>query len=177
MTKTITACVKCGVSERYSNGACKACARAKNALRRSANPKRENARSNAWKAANPEMAKASYAAWVAVNHEKKKAKDAKWRAANPEANRINCQNRRARKREGGGTLSKDLATKLFNLQKGMCPCCKQPLGNDYHLDHKMPLALGGPNSDGNMQLLRGICNKKKGTLHPVDFMRSKGFLL
>jgi hypothetical protein len=41
----------------------------------------------------------------------------------------------------------------------------------------MPLALGGSNTDDNMQLLRAICNYHKYTKHPIDFMQSKGFLL
>ena len=35
------------------------------------------------------------------------------------------------------------AAKLFRLQRGKCPCCSKPLGNNYHLDHIMPIALGG----------------------------------
>ena len=86
-------------------------------------------------------------------------------------------NRRARVRETGGKLSSDLADKLFKLQKGKCPCCAQPLGDDYHLDHKMPIALGGSNTDGNMQLLRAVCNLQKAKKHPIDFMQIRGFLL
>ena len=74
-------------------------------------------------------------------------------------------------------LSVGLSAKLFKLQKGKCPCCKQPLGDDYHLDHKMPLALGGTNTDENMQLLRSICNLQKHAKHPVDFMQERGYLL
>lgn len=167
-------------------------AKARSAAWREANPGAAKARVAAWHAANPDRAKANKAAWSVANSEKKKALDAAWyaankdmakakmaawREANPEAQRINSQNRRARKRKAGGTLSKDLATKLFKLQKGKCPCCRQPLGDDYHLDHKMPLALGGSNTDDNAQLLRKVCNLQKNAAHPVDFMQSRGFLL
>ena len=63
------------------------------------------------------------------------------------------------------------------LQKGLCPCCRKPLGNDYHMDHIIPLALGGSNGDNNIQLLRSECNLEKQAKHPVDFMQSRGFLL
>jgi hypothetical protein len=119
---------------------------AKKAVYRASNLDKHNARSVAWNAANPK---------------KKKASVAKWSAANPETMRIKYQNRRAKKREVGGTLSKGLANKLFKLQKGKCPCCGLPLGDNYHLDHKMPLALGGPNVDSNIQLLRQHCNNQK----------------
>lgn len=98
--------------------------------------------------------------------------------ANPELHRIQIQNRRAKQRASGGKLSKGLADRLFSLQRGKCACgCKQPLGTDYHLDHIMPLALGGSNTDGNIQLLRSKCNHQKSSKHPVDFMRQRGFLL
>lgn len=73
--------------------------------------------------------------------------------------------------------SKGLAERLFRLQRGKCACCKKPLGSDYHLDHIMPLALGGVNEDSNIQLLRAKCNMQKHTVHPVEFMQQRGFLL
>jgi 5-methylcytosine-specific restriction endonuclease McrA len=100
-----------------------------------------------------------------------------WAKANPEVNRIKAQNRRALKRVNGGKLSKGLAEKLFKLQKGKCPCCHQPLGENYHLDHIVPLALGGSNTDDNIQLLRSSCNNQKSAKHPIDFMQQRGFLL
>lgn len=100
-----------------------------------------------------------------------------WAAANPDKRKANRNNRRARKKLVNGSLSKDLVSKLYRLQKGKCPCCAQPLGDDYHLDHKMPLALGGLNVDTNMQLLRAKCNLQKAAKHPIEFMQSRGFLL
>jgi len=151
--------------------------KANNASWAAANPEKVKAQTAAWRAANKDKAKASSAAWRSVNLEKVKARTAAWAAANPEARRIHDHNRRARKKASGGTLSKGLAEKLFKMQKGKCPCCNQPLGDDCHLDHKMPLALGGSNTDDNMQLLRKSCNLQKSSIHPVDFMQSRGFLL
>lgn len=86
-------------------------------------------------------------------------------------------NRRARKRSSGGVISPGLARKLFKLQSGKCACCGLSLGGDYHMDHIMPIAMGGPNEDRNIQLLRAACNIQKTAKHPVDFMQSRGFLL
>jgi len=116
-------------------------------------------------------------AWAKLNPEKNRKNAAAWRAANPELRIIWEHNRRARKRASGGELSAGLSEKLFRLQKGKCSCCRLPLGSDYHLDHIMPLALGGSNTDGNMQLLRAECNLKKNAKHPIDYMQSRGFLL
>lgn len=144
---------------------------------RAANPDYSRAYAAEYRKANPEKVKAASRAWRAENPDKVKAALARWKADNPDANRIMVHNRRARRAENGGKLSKDIAAKLYALQKGRCPCCKQPLGDDYHLDHKMPLALGGTNTDDNMQLLRSGCNQQKHAKHPVDFMQSRGFLL
>lgn len=100
----------------------------------------------------------------------------KWFSENPEARRIYNRNRRAINR-ATGKLSTSLAAKLFKLQRGKCACCGEPLGADYHLDHIMPLALGGSNTDDNAQLLRARCNLQKNAMHPVEFMRQRGFLL
>mgnify|MGYP001562138615 CR=1 FL=1 len=128
----------------------------------------------AYRVAHPEIYLARSAAYRAANPDKIRA----YKAANHEKNRIYKQNRRARERASGGSLSADIAERLFKLQRGMCACgCKQPLGADYHLDHIMPIVLGGPNEDSNIQLLLARCNLKKHTKHPVDFMRSSGFLL
>jgi len=145
-----------------------------------------------WRAKNPDKVKeanvrsykrnhlkikAASAAWALANPEKIKAISAKFRINNPEDRIVWEHNRRARKRASGGKLSIDISEKLFQLQKGKCACCKQPLGDDYHLDHIMPLALGGTNTDDNAQLLRKECNLKKNAKHPIDFMQSRGFLL
>lgn len=127
--------------------------------------------------ANPEKRKLTAAKWRKANHEKIKFADASWRKANPYAHRIHKQNRRARKRANGGKLSPDLAKILLKRQKGKCACCKEPLGKGYHLDHIMPIALGGKNEDWNMQLLRTKCNLQKSAKHPIEYMQSKGLLL
>lgn len=166
--------------------------RAANAEWIAANKERRDAQLKAWSAANKDKNKAKFQEAYKADPEKFKAIAAKWRGenpekvreivkksrlANPESVRIHHANRRARKKAVGGRLSRGLAKKLFTLQKGVCPCCKQPLGSDAQLDHKMPIALGGTNTDDNIQLLRKRCNIQKGAKHPVDFMQSRGFLL
>lgn len=166
---------------------CKVCNAAYCAAYRAANPAykatyyaanadKVRAPSSAWAKANPDKVRAANTAYRAANTEKVRATKAAYRSANPEAKRIYDHNRIARKREAGGKLSKCLADKLFKLQRGKCACCKQPLGTDYHLDHIMPIALGGTNTDDNIQLLRATCNRQKHAAHPVDFMQRRGFL-
>jgi 5-methylcytosine-specific restriction endonuclease McrA len=129
---------------------------------RAVNAKKANACSAKWREDNPERAKAAVSKWKALHLEKRK---------------IYNQNRRARKLEAGGKLSHGLSIHLFKLQKGKCPCCGKPLGDNYHMDHIMPIALGGTNTDDNIQLLRQRCNNQKKDKHPIEFMQLRGFLI
>lgn len=172
-------CHKCQEETgRDDKGRCKPCANKRAAKWRAANPDRYLDAISAWHAANPDVKRLSDAKYRAANREKINAGIAKISASNPEARRIITQNYRARKREDGGRLSKDIAERLFALQRGKCACgCGQPLGDDYHRDHRMPIALGGTNTDDNIQLLTATCNLQKGAKHPVDFMQQRGFLI
>lgn len=100
--------------------------------------------------------------------------------ASPEYRAINqnCMARRKRRiSSNSGTLSRGIAKRLMVSQKGKCACCGAKLGDDYHLDHIIPLALGGAHEDSNIQLLRSRCNLQKHAKHPIDFMQQRGFLL
>lgn len=123
------------------------------------------------------LASAKYRLSTPEYREKHRAAVSVWRKNNPDKQRAHESNRRARKIEAGGNLSPGLSARLHKLQRGKCACCGEPLGNDYHLDHIMPLALGGTNTDDNIQLLRSKCNLQKNAKHPVDFMQQRGFLL
>lgn len=100
-----------------------------------------------------------------------------WRALNWEAVARHANNRRARKAAVGGKLTRDLSTRLYDLQKGRCACCKIALGNSFDLDHIVPLFRGGANVDSNIQLLCDKCNSSKGAKDPVVFMQQRGFLI
>lgn len=182
-------CTKCGNEKAFScfykqsgrkdgyQSSCKACSAIDRASYYADNQETRRATSLAWRAANLERSTATTAAWREANQAQNEATRAAYIAANPEAFRLYRHNRRAKIIAIGGKLSSGLSAKLFQLQKGKCPCCGEHLGEGYHLDHKMPLALGGENADANMQLLRKTCNLQKHAKHPVDFMQERGFLL
>jgi len=186
-------CKKCQLdTDRNACGRCKPCENKRSAVYRAENFNKVRAATIKWRNANRDKikeygslyrlvnsvnVKASKSAYRIANPEKVKASLVAWHTLNPSAKCVYTQNYRARKLDNGGKLSKDIKSKLFILQKGKCPCCNQPLGEDYHLDHIMPLSLGGLNTDYNCQLLRQQCNNQKYNKHPVDFMQSRGFLL
>lgn len=185
----LVTCAKCGVSkprgEFHANKTsksglksnCKSCRSESNANWRAENKEKDLARKSAWQLHNRDKATANNARYRDRNPLKSALYSALWRAKNPGRPRIQMQNKRAKIRENGGRLSPGLAKTLFSLQKGKCACCGLPLGNDFHLDHIIPSALGGANEDWNIQLLRRKCNMSKGAKHPLVFMQGKGFLL
>lgn len=200
---TVKPCRKCGAADRYSDGECRPCARATAKKRYQENKDAELARTKAWREKNPnygkewhlanlekhqqqcrewhiknpDKSKSNRIAWKAENKSRIRERERQWRIENPEEAKRRDQNRRALKKANGGKLSKDIVNTLMKLQKGLCACCGKPLGNKYHLDHIMPLALGGANTDDNVQLLLPQCNWSKGGKHPIEYMRAKGKLL
>lgn len=159
----ITVCPKCGSRDIDGQGRCKPC--------------RRKAR-KVWYQANAHNERARISEYRDNNRERIRESDRAYKLRNPEKLRAHENNRRAREKAATGHVSRSIVPRLNALQHGKCACgCGQPLGDDYHLDHRMPLALGGTNTDDNMQLLRKQCNLKKGALHPVDFMQSQGFLI
>ena len=131
-----------------------------------------------WKKENAHKVKASMAAWREANKEKIKIKDSEYRKNNPDKVRATLHNKRARKRRNGGKLSPDILSRLFFLQKGKCAICKKKIKMfGSHVDHIVPVARGGKNTDSNVQLTCSKCNLKKGSKDPIEFMQSLGFLL
>jgi 5-methylcytosine-specific restriction endonuclease McrA len=163
---------------------------------RKANLERDKARSRAWYTKNKENKeitkqrsraryaekvneiKAQKATYREKNKEHIKEHASKWRKENKDKKNTYEHTRRARKAGNGGKLSKDIIIRLLFLQKRKCAICKKNMDKTgHHLDHIIPLHVGGANSDRNVQLTCPMCNAKKGRKDPIQFMQSIGYLL
>ena len=91
--------------------------------------------------------------------------------------RVAQQLRNTRKKELGGNFDVIDIKRLFSLQQGKCVACRCDISGGYHVDHIIPVSLGGHSNPENLQLLCPFCNVSKSNRHPVDFMQSRGFLL
>ena len=76
-----------------------------------------------------------------------------------------------------GRLPRGTIAKLHRLQRGMCAFCNCSLDDGYHVDHILPIALGGKHEPLNIQLLCPTCNVRKWAFHPVEFANKNGRLL
>lgn len=142
----------------------------------------------AWYRANPNYNRSYYLAnHAAIRQQSKEYRDANreqiresqryYYARNPEPYRINARAQQSKRRAAGPGYKREDVERLLTLQKRKCAICRCKLGKLFHVDHMMPIKLGGTNARTNLQILCAPCNLKKNAKHPIDFMQSQGFLL
>lgn len=74
-------------------------------------------------------------------------------------------------------LPRGTVRRIGELQKWRCAICRVSVREHYHVDHIMPLKLGGEHIPRNIQLLCPSCNVRKNAKDPITYMQSVGRLL
>ena len=85
--------------------------------------------------------------------------------------------RRAKARAAGGSFTAAQIDALYLAQRGRCACCRSKLNGVFHRDHRVALANGGTNDIGNIELLCGPCNLRKGAKDEIAWANENGRLL
>lgn len=87
--------------------------------------------------------------------------------------------RRAKKAGNGGNFTAAQIDDLYLIQKGLCaePSCRCRLRGKYHIDHIIPIDLGGTGWIANLQLLCPPCNQRKSNKDPITWAQENGRLL
>lgn len=101
----------------------------------------------------------------------------KYRSKNKQAILALNRNRRSRLKGALGSHTRDDVTTILKNQNFRCAECRTNIRYKFHVDHIMPLALGGGNDRKNLQCLCPTCNITKNAKHPIDWAREKGRLL
>lgn len=115
----------------------------------------------AWKEQNRDRVLA-YAAQYAVQHKIERA--------------TQQRNRYAKQQSSGTHTAHDVRT-LLGLQRFKCAACKTCVKQKFHVDHVVPLFLGGSNGKENLQILCPTCNVRKNKKDPIEWAQQNGRLL
>lgn len=155
-------------------------------LRKANPPDREKAkaRNKRWEKENADKVKARKSNWRIENKAKMDAARAKWRSENPEYGKhwaarnlakVNAYSHNRRAKYVGKYTEADVQA-LMEKQAGRCPACKKDIKLRYHVDHIMPIKLGGTNWPDNLQLLCPECNINKAAKDPFQWANENGRL-
>lgn len=110
------------------------------------------------------------ALYYEANREKIIKKNSEYQKRNLDKARVRNQNRRSKRVGGDGKHTLDEIEFIMELQDHKCASCGVALDDsNKHLDHILPLALGGSNEIKNLQWLCKFCNISKSASHPDDW--------
>lgn len=79
-------------------------------------------------------------------------------------------NRRARKKNAIGVITKDVINIVVQSHNGNCFYCGKHVGQNGHIDHFIPLSRGGTNLVSNLRLSCKKCNSAKKDKMPEEFI-------
>lgn len=131
------------------------------------NPEKMKAATSRYKKSHPGATQASCRKWYNKNVDGQRKRSLEYRnsrieSAREKSRKYNKENRevvaaiartrRARKMNNGGKHTAADIAAIFRAQRGKCGYCRDPLDKTRHVDHIMPLALGGSNDRTNLQL-------------------------
>lgn len=102
----------------------------------------------------------------------------KWNADNRALKATYSRNRRAMIENAKGCHNQEDIEKILIYQRGLCASCKSDTRKSgFHIDHIVPLALGGSNWPDNLQILCPACNLSKSAKDPIAWANECGRLL
>lgn len=130
-----------------------------------ANKERAREYSRVWREENRERHLANGRAWAEANRERARETSRAWQRANPDKRATIVHRRRARKSSAvpqRWTVDHTLGDPLACWW-----CGRGLLGATAHVDHVMPIRLGGPADTANEVMSCADCNHSKNAKHPL----------
>jgi DNA-directed RNA polymerase subunit N (RpoN/RPB10) len=123
-----------------------------------------------WRDRNREHVRDEHRRAVAADPERHRRYAREWaRRLPPDERRAIHANERARRYGVGGTLTAVDIGAQRERQRGRCYWCGAKIGEDYHIDHVVPFALGGTNYPTNVVITCPSCNCHKSAKHPMEW--------
>jgi len=137
-----------------------------------------------WRANNPSAVKEQKRRDYEKNKDKRISSVNKWASKNKDKCIGYRRNTKARRRKASGKHTQDDVLLILKLQNNKCVYCRRKISFDpnaeelkVHVDHIMPIALGGSNNKSNLQCLCPSCNISKNATDPIIWARRMGNLL
>ena len=132
-----------------------------------------------WRHRNPDRKVQLQSIWNEQNKNRKNEYYQSYYQDNKHIYADGVRNRRSLKKGAEGTHTSEDVINILEAQEMKCaePTCGVDLSGGYHVDHIMPLVLGGSNWPENLQCLCPTCNLRKGGMHPDDWDRKMGRLV
>ena len=174
-TKT---CTKCGTNKPLNDyynrkdskdgkrPECKKCGNAAYKAWGEANQEHHRARARAWRETNRERSRLNDRAYAEANRERTRKKNRAWQKANPEKIKANLYARRARKAH-----AVPQQWKRSLCPDHLCYWCGITLTPEItHIDHIMPISLGGQDTPDNTANTCANCNLTKSNTHPLVWL-------
>lgn len=158
---------------------------------------RNRERNRKYRERNRERLKQMKKVWRVANLEKARESGRRWAANQQQVNPTNVRENKRRyyrnhreqeidrvhRRQrfiAESPLPEGFLSNLLKRQKNQCaePSCQKAFGPHRrpHLDHILPLKLGGRHEVGNLQFLCSHCNHVKAAQHPNTWARKHGRL-
>lgn len=137
--------------------------------RYSENKDRINAQLREYYAKNKKRFSEVARAWRLANPDKFRAIQQRWQEKNPTNILARAARRRAQVRQVGGTFSAADIARIGRRQWWKCVYCGDDISMKFHVDHIIPVARGGTNYCGNIQILCASCNRSKGKKLPIEW--------
>jgi len=93
----------------------------------------------------------------------------RYKTNHPDTIRAIWQRHRARKNGAAGSYTSEDIRIIYKSQQGKCWWCSCEVGNEYHIDHRIPLSRGGSNAPGNLVISCPKCNWRKNNKLPHEW--------
>ena len=122
-----------------------------------------------WRKKNPQLNREIRSRWYYKHRELAKMLSRTWYCNNPLKVAAIRHSRRAQKSKSESFTHRQIETMLVNQMNKCVYCCSDL--TRYHIDHIVPLKLGGGNNIENIQILCPRCNLRKGAKHPDLFRK------
>lgn len=125
--------------------------------------------SRRYREAHPEQYRENQRRFTRRRPERRREIGREWARRNLEYRKAQKAKRRARELGAQGTHTRDDIQRLYEQADGRCWWCGKRVGDDYHVDHRIPLSKGGSNDVANLVIACPFCNMSKHDKLPHEF--------